>query len=640
MGGPLILNESSAFGRREFSLAGSGVENALERIIGSFPGSRWFVLGFDEPPEALRSTVAMTTTDMPVDNFFRLSPSCGFEQLPFLLTLGIRASRFAPILFWEAFHALAAGGVWLDVDYADRCHGTAVSKRDYPEREYFEGALTLIEDSPIPPYRIRVFRKTSTSRISLSAGDQGWTFGILTAGPSPNAAGMVREILALDFPAVEVIICGPMPEGAPDDRRVRRIDLERPEPRGWITRKKNMIAEAARYLNLCIMHDRFFIPPQFRAAMEHYGNVFGFLTFPQVYFPDRTGETIQRYPDWNVLKWDGDLAKRLRTGVHDGNDFLHLRYDDFLETAYCCGGIYIAKKNLWNLIRQDEALFHCEYEDVNFGLECQRRGIPHRVNPYATIESTAAMPLFTNWVHLLEPSGTVIRRYSRVAAHQRELAQRSPEVFRALLPVTRRTYCTKLVTKFNATPIGARRGRSLSETDFANCETLSQIWNIVHTRIARATPRNRADLFGVFSFVSDMFYNQPGSVLQYWTRDMESILRGMAFPGRSVLGEADAAAPRSAREWLFQMWRKAVALVTQVARKLTRQESTEYPVLTSIVSEYRETEEAYPVIFSPSGDEPNQPTVPNRARLLESPENFRTFFIEHGEGILPQLNSE
>src|SRR5439155_5740762 len=93
------------------------------------------------------------------------------------------------------------------------------------------------------------------------------------------------------------------------------------------------------------------------------------------------------------------LQAALDANVYDAQRIFHPAYDDFSETAFCCGGLYIARRSLWNLVRQDESLFHCEWEDVSFGLECQRRGLPHRVNPLLVAESTVPHPLLLTRIH-------------------------------------------------------------------------------------------------------------------------------------------------------------------------------------------------------------------------------------------------
>src|SRR5207249_9356231 len=143
------------------------------------------------------------------------------------------------------------------------------------------------------------------------------------------------------LPQVEVIFCGPCPPGAPRDERVRSIDLERPEPRGWISRKKNLLADAARFENVCLLHDRFVITPALATALREYGSCFSFLTFPQVFFADEERTRPRRYADYQVVHQRQGLAAALTSNVYAGDRVLYAPYDDFSETAFCCGGISV-----------------------------------------------------------------------------------------------------------------------------------------------------------------------------------------------------------------------------------------------------------------------------------------------------------
>ncbi len=620
---PLILDEDPVFGRLSFSLDHPALESVLDALLMS--RSSWFVLGYAELPSPLRSRVATASTNIPVDNLFRLSE---FEQLPSILTLGIRASRFAPVLVWEAFHALETSGVWLDVDYVERCRGTEVSQRDHLERRYYEASLQLIEERLIGPYRVRLLQKVAPSLIAASMDDDGWTFGILTAGPSPNAERMVREILALDLPAVEIVICGPRPKNLPADARIGQIDLEKPEPRGWITRKKNLIVDAARHENVCLLHDRFFIPGGFADALRRYGRTFSVVTFPQTYYADRTGECIQRYPDYQVVKWTGDIAVLARSGTIDGHYVFHPQYNDFHETAFCCGGLYVTKKSLWNLVRQDESLFHAEWEDVIFGYQCQKFGIPHRVNPYACIESTAAHPMLLTSINVLSPSGEMERAFRHVTAHQRRLASEQPHLFRPLVNMTKQDYCTKLASKFNRLPI-AKRIETLSEDDLRSCEHLSDMWNVVHERVAAELPQTRADIFGVFTLISDMIFNHAAPILQNWTREEERILTGITTRRRFSTGQlVRHALTFSAREVVIRAWRLL----------RTAHRSRSYGPIADVVSYFREVEKSYPITFSDDVSGNDVATIPQPSRLLDEKQNFRTIFFQHREGVLPRID--
>jgi hypothetical protein len=455
-----------------------------------------------------------------VDNMFRLGATCGFETVPAVVTCGVRTSRFAPIVFWEVLHVLATGGVWIDVDETARCEGTPLTATDFLEREYFAECLSRDALHLAGAYRATTWRKTSATAISRTIDDNRWSFGILTAGPSPRAAQMARDILALDLPAVEVIICGPRPTGLPDDARVRQLDLEQPEPRGWITRKKNLLAAAAKYENLCFLHDRYVVTPDWADALKGYGRCYSFVTFPHVYYAGTERHFPQRYPDYQVLAQTAGLDVARRSHVYDTNHILHPDYDDFSETSYCCGGLYISRKTLWQRVPQDEGLFHCEFEDVSFGLECQLRGLPHRVNSLITVESAAAHPMMIVRKHTLRAGQAPALVEIHISGEQQALSAASPWLSRPIMSTDRMSYYQRVRDRFNAMP-GLSPEEQLPVSLAERSQKLSDFWGSIASHVAGLPFTTRDRIAELAYFLSDTIFRFSTPQVQMWIRDHE-----------------------------------------------------------------------------------------------------------------------
>lgn len=450
-----------------------------------------------------------------VDNGFRLGPAYGFEQRPVVVTTGLRSSRFAPILFWEVLHVLAPGGLWIDIDKASRAHGTPLIRKDFLNREYFRDCLTIERRSQHGPFVAQTLRKTGPTALSARIADGGWTFGILTSGPSPRAAQMASAILALDLPAVEVIFCGPTPADAPTDPRIRTIDLERPEPRGWITRKKNLLATAAEHENLCLLHDRYVITPQWAAALRSSGSCFSIETLPQIFYADIHRRHSQRYADYQVLHQSAGIDRALDSFVFAGERVWYAPYDDFYETAFCCGGLYVAKKSLWAGVQQNEALFHCEWEDIVFGLECQKRGIPHRVNRTLIVESMSPHPMALTRFHDMDAPDSPQMGRVHIGPRRVQAAAQRPELFKPAVAVTRDSYYEKVVQRFNAIP-GLTTAHRIEPADVAECQGLADFWRVVEARVKCLPLSKRQDIADVLFFLSDTIYNWPNCEIQTW----------------------------------------------------------------------------------------------------------------------------
>ena len=233
----MSLSEDRRFGR----LASAIPQDVLRLILiaqrSSLASAPWVHCGYEPLPRIDGLRTPLLDVSVPVDNVFRLGPTLGFETSPIIVTTGLRSSRFAAILFWEVLHALAVDGVWIDIDEATRCAQPPHGFDDYLRREYFSDCLTRTSVDEREGVLVQTFRKTRETLLAPTIDDCGWTFGVLTAEASPQAARMAAAILDLNLPNVEIIFCGPRPAGVPKDPRVSAIDLEEPEPRGWITRR-------------------------------------------------------------------------------------------------------------------------------------------------------------------------------------------------------------------------------------------------------------------------------------------------------------------------------------------------------------------------------------------------------------------
>lgn len=390
---------------------------ALERLTAAAPD---FVdplyLGFSP---ATDWSLPVHDLDRAVDAFFSLQNEAGFESRPNLLTFRLRASRFSLILFWEALHRLRTGGAWIDIDDSESYGRSPIGARDVLDRPYFAHSLERIQEIRIGRFTAGLWRKRHATLVSPRIGETGWTFGILTSGRSPQACRMVREIQALRLPEYEIVLCGPEPGPCLDEPRVRRIDLDRPEPRGWITRKKNLIAEEARFENLFLLHDRFRLPGNFSAAVGLLGPAPGITTFPQLFFPEPSRTAFYRNVDYQATLPVGECMRSAERLVNFRLDqFAYPRYNDWRETFHVNGGAYLARRSLWNAVPQDEALFHGEWEDVVHGIASHKFGIPQRVNPHTILESVYSHHALLAHLNLprLEPDGAVVRRRGFVSS--------------------------------------------------------------------------------------------------------------------------------------------------------------------------------------------------------------------------------
>ena len=129
---------------------------------------------------------------------------------------------------------------------------------------------------------------TYTKKIStLKENDsiKNWSFGIITNGQNnASVKSLVKSIIDQKIPKFEVNISGPNPynNALPSNVNiVNDVDIL-PDPRGPISQKKNILINASKFENLCLLHDRYLLPKNWYLNMKEYGNYFDFLEIPNI----------------------------------------------------------------------------------------------------------------------------------------------------------------------------------------------------------------------------------------------------------------------------------------------------------------------------------------------------------------------
>lgn len=610
------LRASEVFPREAASAPAGVLDRLAASALSAVPAGLLLYLSFAPAPAALAGRFQLVVPEAPVDNFFRLQAEARCREQPLVVTAGIRGSRFAEIVLWEALHALAPGALWLDIDAEQACSGGALFGADILDRSYFKALLEEVSTQRSEGWRARLLRRRSTVPAPGASGT-GWSFGLLTAGESPTAARMIRDILAVAPGDAEIIVCGPMPQGI-SSPRVRRIDLERPEPRGWISRKKNLIVDAAAHDNVCLLHDRFAFPPDFFGAMERYGPAFSVLTFPQFYFPEANRACLHRYADYQVAMPGPRLPAMLESRIFDPEEVLYLRYDDYAPSAFCCGGVYVAKKAVWSSVRQDESLFHCEWEDIVFGLECQRAGIPHRVNPFGWLESLTPHPLALTRLHRTLLADGSRRSLTQGSEAQARLKTCAPRSFKPVLAQPRQKYFGRVLEQLNALEGVA----PVSGAEADQCATVSAFWKLVLARIAPLAPADRRGVAEIFKLLTRNVYNFPNCIVGGWIADHERAGAGRIGPRRML------------RDVVARLRARLVPAPLETAR---------YRPFVDMIQYYTEVEAEMPVLFSDGAGAPGD-AAPDTETLEKLRRGFRdgltareVIFVPHGEALLPKV---
>jgi hypothetical protein len=312
-------------------------------------------------------------------------------------------SPFATNIVWDLSHNITVGST---IIFADDL--PIPSPLDYA---YYEGCFECKQLAK----GVVLYRKLQPLPIEQDRGLNRWTFGIpVGPGDSTLLNKCVERIKQLDLPETEILLCGEPPSGfkyAKDTRVIGTHLTGTPVP---IAQKKNLIAESAEHPNLCLLHDRVFLPSNFREIILRYGDNYAINTLHCLYFEDKLNLLQHRYSDYGFTPRLGslDIAGQSKNFA-DNNRIAGLSPSTFAIaehlgkfvcgnprrpalSAYVNGSLYIVKRSLWRLIPQDGDLCWAEFEDVEYGLRCARLGVPHLVNPFGLAQTMISRPILLN----------------------------------------------------------------------------------------------------------------------------------------------------------------------------------------------------------------------------------------------------
>lgn len=304
-------------------------------------------------------------------------------------------SPIANLLLWDIAHLLAVGSVVASARKEGR--------ESFLSRSYFRSAF--VEESPSS------FRKISMLPAEVQRGLDRWTFGIPVGPDDATLLNIVvKRILDLDIPEKEILLCGTPGTNFAYRNEVRIVGEDIPAPPVPISRKKNLLAAEASYENLCIIHDRVFLPSNFMVAVKAHGDMFPLQTFQSIYFDDKLNLLPRRYSDMGILKRDrSTLPKaqmpgdgRTDVGSHAPQLIAPAENYGYLQKhplrhkpghVYATGSLYVCKKAVWQFAPQDDNFMWAEMEDIEHGFRAEDVGIPTSMNTYSFTQSLSARPL-------------------------------------------------------------------------------------------------------------------------------------------------------------------------------------------------------------------------------------------------------
>lgn len=206
--------------------------------------------------------------------------------------------------------------------------------------------------------------------------DIPFTFGIITKD-SGNVNLVITSIEAENIPEYEIIVVGHN-EWARERPRCTVIPFDESIKDKWITRKKNIITNRAKYENVVYLHDYVLLRAGWYSGWKTFGNNFSVAMNP-IMRPDG-----QRYRDWMLCPCNGNETARIVSGFGHGENLLPYHETGFSKAMYFSGTYWVAKKAAMQEFPLDERLKWGEGEDIIWSHQIRKK-YNFSCNPHSTV---------------------------------------------------------------------------------------------------------------------------------------------------------------------------------------------------------------------------------------------------------------
>lgn len=196
-----------------------------------------------------------------------------------------------------------------------------------------------------------------------------FTFGIITDGSNDILLEkLIESILFQNIKNYEIIIVG---NTKLTNSNIMVIPFDESSNTGWITRKKNIIVNLAKYENIVLMHDYFILDHDWYNGFCKFGNDFDFCINKII------TEDGKRFRDYSIAPFAPDWFPNKRL----------LPYDYILDfkrnrLCYISGGFYIIKKVIALKYPLNENItIHGAGEDILLSNNLTDNNVLIKVNP-------------------------------------------------------------------------------------------------------------------------------------------------------------------------------------------------------------------------------------------------------------------
>ena len=189
-----------------------------------------------------------------------------------------------------------------------------------------------------------------------------FTFGIVTSGLDDRIQLVINSIEQLNIPEYEVLIIG---NSSVSRDRTRIILFNENEKTSWITRKKNLITQNAKYENIVYSHDYIVYNLDWYNGWLKFGDDYE-VCMNRILNADGT-----RYRDWCIWPHNNNFVDGLcarQRGCLLPYDMNHLS-----KYLYFSGAYWVGKKDVMQEFPLNENLLWGQSEDVEWSMRIREK---------------------------------------------------------------------------------------------------------------------------------------------------------------------------------------------------------------------------------------------------------------------------
>jgi hypothetical protein len=201
-----------------------------------------------------------------------------------------------------------------------------------------------------------------------------FTFGIVTTGDNDfNINKIIDSIEQQNIDNYEIIIVG---NSKVERNNTTIINFDETIKNAWITKKKNIITDVAKYENVVYLHDYIKLDVDWYKGQLKSGNKF-YIRQDKIKIADGT-----RAGDWLLCMWDNSKISSLLKDTL--SCLLPYNIQNLSKYMYVSGAYFIAKKNVMQEFPFNEKLSWGESEDVEWSFRIREK-YPFQINTNSSV---------------------------------------------------------------------------------------------------------------------------------------------------------------------------------------------------------------------------------------------------------------